>query len=233
MDLQLTLDTTQGSRPLQFSVQTMINAGYVGRNQAEVRRHIEELSAKGIPAPTSTPVLFPKVCRALVTDASIEVYGEDTSGELEYVLLIQDNHEIYVGLGSDHTDRKLEETDIPRSKQVCPNVLSRTVWPLSEVLDHWDDLLMRCDVTKGGVETRYQETRLEAIMTPHDLISFVTSRVEIPLKGAVIYSGTVALLSGEFINADRFEAELVDEVLERKLTLAYDIHPLRYLTAGE
>ncbi len=108
----------------------MINAGYVGRNQAEVRRHVEELAAKGIPAPKSTPVLFPKVRRALVTDESIEVYGEETSGELEYVLLIRDENEIYVGLGSDHTDRKLEETDIPRSKQVCPNVLSKTVWPL-------------------------------------------------------------------------------------------------------
>lgn len=233
MDLHLTLESQHGTKPLSFSVQTMINAGYVGRNQAEVRRHVEELAAKGIPAPKSTPVLFPKVPRALVTDESIEVYGEETSGELEYVLLIRDENEIYVGLGSDHTDRKLEETDIPRSKQVCPNVLSKTVWPLSEVAGHWDDLLMRCDVTREGMKTPYQETRLKAILAPHDLISFVKSRVKISLQDAVIYSGTVGLLSGEFINADRFEAELVDEELNRRLALAYDIHPLRYMETGE
>jgi hypothetical protein len=233
MDLHLTLESQSETSPLSFHVQTMINAGYVGRNQAEVRRHIEELAAKGIPAPKSTPVLFPKIPRNLVTDTSIEVYGEETSGELEYVLLIQDKNEILVGLGSDHTDRKLEETDIPRSKQVCPNVLSRTVWPLAEVLDHWDALLMRCDVTKDGLTTPYQKTRLEAILAPDELISLVASRVDVPLEGAVIFSGTVGLLSGEFINADRFEAELVDEVLKRKLSLAYDILPLRYVVAGE
>ncbi len=83
------------------------------------------------------------------------------------------------------------------------------------------------------MKTPYQETRLKAILAPHDLISFVKSRVKISLQDAVIYSGTVGLLSGEFINADRFEAELVDEELNRRLALAYDIHPLRYMETGE
>jgi hypothetical protein len=207
----------------------MINAGYVGRDQAEVRRHIDELAAKGIPGPESTPVLFPKIRRALVTDESIEVYGEHTSGELEYVLLVESEDEIYVGLGSDHTDRKLEELDIPRSKQMCPNVLSKCVWPLAEVSGHWDDLIMRCDVVKDGLQTPYQETRLAAILAPPELISFVKSKVTTSLDGVVIYSGTVGLLSGEFVYANRFTAELVDEVLNRKLELAYDVHPLRYM----
>jgi hypothetical protein len=232
MDLHLTLECQDGTRPLQFRVRRMINAGYVGRDQAEVRRHIEELAAKGIAAPASTPVLFPKIARALVTDDAVEVYGEETSGELEYVLLVQDEHQIYVGLGSDHTDRKLEETDIPRSKQVCPNVLSKVVWPLAEVAGHWDDLLMRCSVTKDGVTTPYQETRLAAILAPHDLIAFVRSKIRASLMGLVIYSGTVGLLSGEFIYADRFEAELIDEKRERRLALAYDVRPLRYLETG-
>lgn len=229
MELHLSLESREGIKPIRYNFRTMINAGYVGRDQAEVRRHIAELEAKGIPAPKSTPVLFPKVPRTLVLDEVIEVYGEETSGELEYVLLIRDKNEIYVGVGSDHTDRKLEETDIPRSKQTCPNILSKTVWPLSEVQDHWDELWMSCDVIQDGHHTRYQETYLEAIMTPQELIAFIESQVNIPMNDVVIFSGTVGLLFGKFIYADRFEAELVDNVLNRKLTLAYDIQPLRYL----
>lgn len=233
MDLDLKLSTKSGASPLRFSFETMINAGYVGRDQAEVRRHIEELAAKGIPAPATTPVLFPKVAHAITTADSIEVYGEETSGELEYVLLVRNEDEIYVGVGSDHTDRKLEEVDIPRSKQLCPNVLGSLVWPLSEVSGHWDQLSMRCHVAKGSEKTLYQETRLKAIMSPQALMDFIKAHINIPLKNAVIYSGTVGLVSGKFIYADRFEAELVDEVLQRKLTLAYDIHPLQYMVKGE
>jgi len=233
VELNLTLETQEGTRPLTFSVKTLINAGYVGRDQAEVRRHIEELAAEGIPAPETTPVLFPKVPRNMVFDKSIEVYGQETSGELEYVLLVRNEDEVYVGLGSDHTDRKLEEVDIPRSKQVCPNILSKTVWPLAEVQEHWDELLIYCDVIKNGEKTRYQETRLEAILTPNDLITFIKSQVSIPLDDTVIFSGTVGLLSGTFIYAERFEAVMVDGVLNRRLSLDYDIQPLDYLGSGE
>ena len=146
MKLELVLENKQGHRELAFNYNRMVNAGYVGKNQEEVRRHIEELAAKGIPGPKSVPVLFPVICSALMTDSAIEVYGSETSGEVEYVLCIVTEEEVYVGLGSDHTDRHLEESDIPRAKQICPNLMSRTVWPLEEVESHWDDLLMSSHV---------------------------------------------------------------------------------------
>ena len=108
MKLDLILENQQERRQLAFNYSRMINAGYVGKNQEEVRRHIEELAAKGIPGPKSIPVLFPVVCNALITDSEIEVYGNETSGEVEYVLCIVTEDEVYVGLGSDHTDRHLE-----------------------------------------------------------------------------------------------------------------------------
>ena len=49
MDIQLELETKEGRRPLTFQYNRMVNGGYVGKNQEEVRRHIEELAAKGIP----------------------------------------------------------------------------------------------------------------------------------------------------------------------------------------
>ena len=229
MEIELILEQKDRSGPLRFSFTRMVNAGYVGRNQDEVRRHIEELAAKGIPGPGKTPTLYPVICRTLVTDAQIEVYGDKTCGEVEYVLLVEDKNTIYVGLGSDHTDRRLEETDIPRAKQICPNVISRKVWPLGEVEGHWDELEISSRMRRGGEEIPYQKGRLELIMDPRSLMHFVLSKIPGPLDGTVIYSGTIGSLGGEFVFGERFTAELFDPGLDRRLDLAYEVKPLDYL----
>ena len=230
MKIDLMLENKQERRQLTFNYSRMINAGYVGKNQEEVRRHIEELAAKGIPGPKSIPVLFPVVCRALTTDSVIEVYGSETSGEVEYVLCVVSEDEVYVGLGSDHTDRHLEETDIPRSKQICPNLMSRTVWPLAEVAEHWDDLLMSASVVKNAETIRYQEGRLGLLLNPAELMAFVKSKVGGPLQNLIIFSGTMGTLTGEFVFGESFSAELIDEKTDRRLEISYDVKPLDYLT---
>jgi hypothetical protein len=45
LELDLVLESKQERRQLTFEYSRMINAGYVGKNQQEVRRHIEELAA--------------------------------------------------------------------------------------------------------------------------------------------------------------------------------------------
>lgn len=230
MELNLVLENTKERRQLVFNYRRMVNAGYVGKNQEEVRRHIQELAEKGIPGPKSIPVLFPVVCNALVTDSVVEVYGSETSGEVEYVLLVINEEEVYVGLGSDHTDRHLEETDIPRSKQICPNLMSRTVWPLEEVQGDWDDLLMNANVVKDGEEIRYQEGRLGLLLNPAELMAFVKSKIPGPLEDLVIFSGTMGMLTEEFVFGEKFSAKLIDEKLNRRLEISYDVKPLGYLT---
>lgn len=230
MELDLVLENTKERRQLVFNYRRMVNAGYVGKNQEEVRRHIQELAEKGIPGPKSTPVLFPVVCNALVTDSVVEVYGSETSGEVEYVLLVINEDEVYVGLGSDHTDRHLEETDIPRSKQICPNLMSRTVWPLEEVQGDWDDLLMNASVVKDGEEIRYQEGRLGLLLNPAELMAFVKSKIPGPLEDLVIFSGTMGMLTEEFVFGEKFSSKLIDEKLNRRLEISYDVKPLDYLT---
>lgn len=230
MEIPLTLVEKGKAHPLTFEYTRMVNAGYVGRDQREVQRHIEELAEKGIPGPKTTPTLYPVITRTLITDAEIEVYSHKTCGEIEYVLLVEDKHTIYVGLGSDHTDRDLEETDIPRAKQICPNVLSNTVWPLAEVKDHWDDLEIQSTVVKDGKEILYQNGRLELILDPKGLIEFVRSKIPAPLNGTVIFSGTLGTLAGGFVFGERFMAQLVDPILDRRLELVYDIRPLDYMT---
>lgn len=227
--IRFTLETKEGKRDLEFQIKRMVNAGYVGRDQEEVRRHIKELANKGIPGPKSTPTLYPVVIHALTTESEIEVYGHDTSGEVEYVLLVEDEKTTYVGLGSDHTDRDLEQKDIPRAKQICPNVMARIIWPLEELLDHWDDLEIQSQVTKEGEEILCQKGRLELILDPKRLIDFVRSKIEGSMDGMVIFSGTLGTLTGGVPSGEQFTAKLVDPKLDRELSLRYRIHPMNYL----
>lgn len=228
MLIELNIVSNEALRPWRFDVARMVNAGYVGRNQEEVRRHIEELAAKGIPGPKKIPTLYPVVARALVAENVIEVYGDETSGEVEYVLFVVTREEVYVGLGSDHTDRRLEETDIPRAKQICPNVVCRNVWPLSEVESRWDDIVIRSWAVRRGEKVPYQEGRLGSIMSPRQLMDFVQTRIS-ALDSTVIFSGTLGTLMGGFVYGDRFVAELVDTALNRRLELDYEIRPLDYM----
>jgi hypothetical protein len=230
LEFEVVLETKQERRPLKFNYNRMVNAGYVGKNQGEVRRHIQELAEKGIPGPTSTPTLYPVICKALTTESVIEVYGNETSGEVEYVLLVVTEDEIYVGLGSDHTDRHLEETDIPRAKQICPNLMSRTVWPLNEVENHWDDLFLKATAVKNGEEIPYQEGRLGSLLNPSELLSFVKTKFAGPLENLVVFSGTMGMLTGEFIFAEKFSAQCIDETLNRRIEISYQINPIDYLT---
>lgn len=230
MDLSLLLENKKERRPLKFNYNRMVNAGYVGKNQEEVRRHIQELAEKGIPGPSSTPTLYPVVSSALATDSAIEVYGNKTSGEVEYVLLVVTEGEIYVGLGSDHTDRHLEESDIPRAKQICPNLMSRTVWPLDEVEGHWDDLLLSATAVKNGEAIPYQEGRLSLLLNPSELLAFVKTKIPGPIQDLVIFSGTMGMLTADFVFAEKFCTQLIDEKLKRRLEIAYDIKPLDYLS---
>jgi hypothetical protein len=229
LKIELELASLQGSQSLKFEYRRMVNAGYVGKNQEEVGRHIAELAAKGIPGPKSTPTLYPVVCSALTTGDAIEAYGEKSSGEVEYVLLVEEKNRVFVGLGSDHTDRHLEEVDIPRAKQICPNVLSRVVWPLEEVAGHWDELLMRSYVVCGKEKVLYQQGRLGLLLNPAELMDFVGKKIG-ALTDTVIFSGTMGMLSADFLFGQRFLAELTDERLGRKLEIDYQIQPLDYLS---
>ncbi len=233
MIAQFTLQEHKKSRPIQFEYTRMVNAGFVGRNQNEVQKHVQELAAKGIPAPTETPTLYPVLCRTLSMDSSIETYGSKTSGEVEYVLLIDNEQTVYVALGSDHTDRHLEEVDIPRSKQICPNLITSTVWPLDQVQEHWDELVLKSQVVKDGHTIEYQEGKLELILSPAQLMDFVRSKIPGPLDKTIIYSGTVGMKTEGFVFGQRFAAQLIDPKLNLSLELDYDIEPLSYLDVGQ
>ena len=224
-----TLQTKAVSQPLSFDVRCMINAGFTGRDQAAVQHHLDELAAEGIPVPDKIPVLYPVIRHSLLLEPdTIDVYSDRTCAEVEYVLLTAGS-DVYVGLGSDHTDRHLEETDIPRAKQICPNIMTRTIWSLEELEGHWDSLQLRLVQTDNGSEVLYQEGNLDLMMTPQALIDLVGSRLPGSMEGSVIFSGTIGNLTGGFVFGRKVKAELIDPVLKRSLVLEYGVEPIDYL----
>jgi hypothetical protein len=229
VEIQLKLLKNGRETDVPFHVDRMVNAGFTGRDQKEVRHHLDELSAKGIEVPTETPLIYPVIPATLTTAENIVVFGPETSGEIEYVLFVKNETEIYVGIGSDHTDRKLEETDIPRAKQMCPNIVFPEVWDLKDVAGHWDELVMACRVEKDGQDLLYQEGSLGLLMSPAELMTFVAGKVTGPLADMVIFSGTVKMETPEFVFAERFSGRLTDPVLKRELVFSYRISPMDYL----
>ncbi len=231
--LNLRLERGDQVKRIHFEIRRMVNAGYTGRDQEAVRKHIEELKKEGIPAPESTPTAYEVNTRLIYLDEEtdeIEVIGNKTSGEAEFVLLCQ-GREVYVGVGSDHTDRELEVASIIKSKQICPNLMSRRVWRLKDAKEDWDEMILRSWVKNDNrARILYQEAPLKKMMTPEDLMAFVKDKMDDKnLDGVVIYSGTIPILTGETNYNNYFEVELFNPRTGKKIGLTYGVKVLDYL----
>jgi hypothetical protein len=229
--LNLEIVRTSGSTPCVFEVSRVVNAGYVGRDEAAVRRHIEELQHEGVAPPPSVPMLFPVFSANVTTADQIETIEQKTSGEVEFVLLMQGEN-MFVGIGSDHTDRPLEAVDLIKSKQACPNVLGRSIWDFEDVRGHWDDLVMQSWTrpTPADPWTLYQNATVASILPPLHLLELVRSRLsDRRIDDMMIFSGTIPIVEGKVIYGSGFRCALVDPVLQRSLHCTYEIVHLDYL----
>lgn len=213
-----------------FPVERLINAGYTGRDEAAVQEHIEELAAEGVPAPDRFPTLYAKPSHLLTTADRIEVAGHRTSGEAEFALFVT-NDAVYVAVGSDHTDREVERSSIPLSKLVCPNVVGTGAWRLDDIVDHWDTLELRSWTERDGERLSYQDASVDRIKPPGELLAFVEERTTGPQAGTAVFSGSVATLTGDLVCGDRFEVELYDPELDRRLTWGYDVSVIDWLAS--
>src|SRR5689334_20810976 len=132
--LNLTFEAADAA-PLQASVtitQAVI-AGWTGRDKAALERHISELEALGVKRPASTPIFYRVAAARLTVDETIEATGGASSGEAEYVLL-QHGGRLWVGTGSDHTDREVETYGVTVSKQMCDKPVAPRFWPFDDVV---------------------------------------------------------------------------------------------------
>jgi hypothetical protein len=194
----------------------VVIAGWTGRDEAQLKKHIMELAEIGVKPPKSTPIFY-RVANTLISNAtSIQVSGPDTSGEVEFVLLSKPDG-MYVTVGSDHTDRKAETVGVTLSKQLCEKPVAKDAWRYDEVKPHWDKLMLR-SWADGKL---YQEGPVTAMRSPEDLLSRYG---ELP-AGWAMFCGTLAARGG-IRPADVFRMELEDPVRRKKLTHEYRIHVL-------
>ena len=198
---------------MEFS--NVVIAGWTGRDEAQLKKHIMELAEIGVKPPKTTPIFY-RVAASLITyENSIQVSGPDTSGEVEFVLLSKPDG-LWVTVGSDHTDRKAETIGVSLSKQLCEKPIARDAWRYDEVRPHWDKLVLR-SWADGKL---YQEGPVTAMRAPEDLMN------RHPLKsGWAMFCGTLAAKGG-IRPADVFRMELDDPVRKRKLSHEYRIHVL-------
>jgi len=206
--------------PLTMSIDQAVIAGWTGRDPVARDKHIAELEAVGIARPATTPIYYRCSARRLTTTDIIEVCGADSSGEVEFVLIGWQGR-IFVGLGSDHTDRKVEAYSVTVSKQMCDKPMSPVLWELEEVIDHWDQMILRSWAFFDGQRTLYQEGTLDAMLPVQELIDRGFGKSGLP-DGCAMFGGTFAAKGG-IRPSVRFEYELEDPVLKRKLTHAYDV----------
>jgi len=219
-NLPLTLNSRSAHESISIAVEQAVIAGWTGRDTAKMEEHIQELEKLGVTRPTTTPLFYRVAAARLTLADAIEASGGQSSGEVEFVLL-QDSNSLYVGVGSDHTDRETETYGVTVSKQMCDKPVSSEVWPYAEVAGHWDELLIRSWATSNGSRRLYQEGSVTAMRAPDDLIRrYSDSRALAP--GTVMFGGTLPAIGG-VAPAERFEYELVDPVLERRISCGYDI----------
>jgi hypothetical protein len=208
-DLTFTVEA-RDSTPLTLAIDRAVIAGWTGRDPVARDRHIAELEALGIARPASTPIYYRVAARRLTQADSIEVSGGDSSGEVEFVLIGWQGR-IFVGCGSDHTDRKVESYGVTVSKQMCDKPIAPVLWELEEVIGHWDRLMLRAHAWIDGARVLYQEGTLEAMLPVADLIARGFDGNALP-DGCAMFGGTFAAKGG-IRPASRFEFELEDPVL--------------------
>jgi hypothetical protein len=202
-------------------IQNLVIAGWTGRNIAALEAHIAELEALGVRRPKSVPIFYRVASSLLTHDDAIEVPGDSSSGEVEFVLYALADG-LWIGVGSDHTDRKVETIGVTISKQMCAKPVGAQVWRYDEVIAHWDRLMLRSFVHVGNERRLYQEGPVTTMRSPEELTNLYTDGNKSLVTGTAMFCGTLAVHGGVGW-ADAFEMELEDQVHKRKLSHKYRI----------
>lgn len=214
--VKLIIDQTE----TEIIIDNLYCIGYTGRNKEKVYEHIKELAEIGVPEPTEVPMLYPVSAYTLSQMDDIQVLGDSTSGEAE-VVLIFDNDDVYLTVGSDHTDRGLETVDINKSKQVCDKPVGSEAWNVNDVINHWDELVIRSEQLIDNEWVLYQEHSISSIISFDEIISFLKNK-NVPLSNTLVLAGTVPLVDG-FKYGQAFKMKISDKVLNREIEAGYAI----------
>src|SRR3954464_8631604 len=176
-------------------IDSLVIAGWTGRNVEALEAHIKELEAIGVKRPKSVPIFYRTSYSLLTTAPAIEVMADKSLGEVEFVLYaLKDG--LWLGVGSDHTDRKAETVGVTLSKQLCAKPVGATLWRYDEVRPHWNKLMLRGYVADGGNKRRlYQEGPVTNMRSPEELIRLYIGGDRLA-PGTAMFCGTFAVHGG-------------------------------------
>jgi hypothetical protein len=221
--MRLTVENTE----VNWEPKRLLIAGYTSKDQEQLQKHIKELEEElGVVPPPTTPMIYDLSPELLTINETITVVNNDTSGEVE-VTAAEIDGKWYIGIGSDHTDRKLEAISIQKSKQVCGKPVSSTLWALDRIEDHWDDIELKSwAIDENGQQHLYQSGYLSEFMQPTELLEIVKER-DYYRNESLVFCGTLPLITPSFIYGIGFRAELFDPVLNRKIELNYSVELLK------
>ena len=186
-DLTFTVGDRGAPTPLTLAIDKAVIAGWTGRDPVARDKHITELEAIGIARPASTPIYYRCSARRIALEDRIEVCGENSSGEVEFVLIGWQGR-IFVGCGSDHTDRKVDlqrhgvKTDVRQADGVRAVGTGR-----HRALGQDDPALLG---PIGGARVLYQEGTLDAMLPVKDLIERGFGGKGLP-DGCAMFGGTL------------------------------------------
>jgi hypothetical protein len=204
----------------EVDVKQLVIAGWTGRDSGLVEKHIRELESLGVPRPPTTPVFYRVSASRLTCAPTIEVVGENSGGEVEFILLRAASR-LWVGVGSDHTDRAAETYNVTVSKQMCEKPLAPVFWDFEEVAPHWDRLILRSWVEEDGARMPYQDGAVSSMLAPADLLARWSEAGALD-EGTLMFCGTLPAMGGVRPTGS-FELALEDPVLRRKIEHRYEV----------
>lgn len=199
------VDVGNGTR-VKFQPQRLIIAGLTARDSQENQRHVDELVNLGIAPPASIPAFFEIPATLLTQSTSLSVSSDETSGEVELVLY-HSSKGWFAGIGSDHTARDVERRSIAESKASCAKPVSRNVLSLDSLMARWDRLRIR----SWAAGELYQEGPLSAFRDPADVVADYQKLTGNQTTGLAMFLGTIPLLPKQFVYADTFRVELLED----------------------
>ncbi len=204
----------------RIDIERMYNFGSATRNPHDAKAHQEEVADAGVGIAFDIPAprVYPISSHNLVSDNEVFVHNGETSGEVEIALLC-DGAELLIGVGSDHTDRQLERHSIVWSKQAYPNVVARRFWPMADIRDHWDDLVL-----ESWVDGRaYQHVGVDIFLHPDDLLSAMNVRVAALPARFILFSGTYVSVDKALGFGRQWRFRLSDPKLGRSIAHTYTL----------
>lgn len=216
----------ESGKIFDFHARKLFNAGYTGREQESVKKHVKELKQMGISAPETIPCFFPKPAGRMMNNGFVDALDADCKSESEFVILVGED-DFYISIGCDVFDSRVESFQADKSKMLYPNYIAEKVWKYSDIKNHWDKIKMRSWMGKER-HTLYQEGEMSDILSVEQIVSKLEETFGEKIEeGTVIYSGTWSCLVEGMPFTDYFETELYDPILDRRILCGYEIKKVK------